>query len=137
LDSMASALVRHQAVVAFDSSACDRLFAEVLHDQPLVLNIVLSDLTGMIKGTALPLHSGAAPAAALPRVREAVIASGKPIVTELTNGVVTGKPTVILAYPVRREGSDAVDGVLGIGLDLAKLQRSEEHTSELQSPDHL
>jgi len=122
LDSMASALVRHQAVVAFDSSACDRLFAEVLHDQPLVLNIVLSDLTGMIKGTALPLRLGAAPAAALPRVREAVIASGKPIVTELTNGVVTGKPTVILAYPVRRDGSDAVAGVLGIGLDLAKLQ---------------
>ena len=51
-----------------------------------------------------------------------MIASGKPIVTELTNGVVTGKPTVILAYPVRREGSDAVAGVLGIGLDLAKLQ---------------
>jgi len=122
LDSMASALVRHQAVVAFDSGACDRLFADVLHDQPLVLNIVLSDSTGIIKGTALPLHPGAAPAAALPRVREAVITSGRPVVTELTNGVVTGKPTVILAYPVRREGNDAVAGVLGIGLDLAKLQ---------------
>jgi C4-dicarboxylate-specific signal transduction histidine kinase len=122
LDSMASALVRHQAVVAFDSAACDRLFADVLHDQPLVLNIVLSDSTGIIKGTALPLHPGAAPAAALPRVREAVITSGRPVVTELTNGVVTGKPTVILAYPVRREGNDAVAGVLGIGLDLAKLQ---------------
>jgi C4-dicarboxylate-specific signal transduction histidine kinase len=122
LDSMASALVRHQAVVAFDSAACDRLFADVLHDQPLVLNIVLSDSTGIIRGTALPLHPGAAPAAALPRVREAVITSGRPVVTELTKGVVTGKPTVILAYPVRREGNDAVAGVLGIGLDLAKLQ---------------
>ena len=122
LDSMASALVRHQAVVAFDSAACDRLFADVLHDQPLVLNIVLSDSSGIIKGTALPLNPGAAPAAALPRVREAVIGTGRPVVTELTNGVVTGKPTVILAYPVRREGNDAVAGVLGIGLDLAKLQ---------------
>ena len=122
LDSMASALVRHQAVVAFDSAACDRLFADVLRHQPLVLNIVLSDSTGMIKGTALPLRPGAAPAAALPSVREAVIASGKPIVTELTHGVVTGKPTIILAYPVRQEGSDAVAGVLGLGLDLARLQ---------------
>src|SRR5690349_2749986 len=122
LDSMASALVRHQAVAAFDPAACDRLFADVLHDQPLVLNIVLSDLAGTIKGTALPLRPGAAPAAALPRVREAVVATGKPIVTELTNGVVTGKPTIILAYPVRRGGSDDVAGVLGLGLDLAKLQ---------------
>jgi len=122
LDSMASALVRHQAVVAFDSPACDRLFADVLRDQPLVLNIVLSDSEGTIKGTALPLRPGSAPTAALPRVREAVISSGRPVVTELTNGVVTGKPTVILAYPVRREGIDAVAGVLGIGLDLAKLQ---------------
>src|SRR5438105_13245774 len=54
LDSMASALVRHQAGVAVDSSACGRLFAEVLHDQPLVLAIVLGDLTGRSKGTALP-----------------------------------------------------------------------------------
>ncbi len=122
LDSMASALVRHQAVAAFDSPACDRLFADVLRDQPLVLNIVLSDSMGAIKGTALPLRPGVAPAMAMPRVREAVIASGRPVITELTSGAVTGKPTVILAYPVRRDGSDAVAGVLGIGLDLAKLQ---------------
>ena len=37
LDSMASALVRHQSVIALDGPACDRLFAEVLGSQPLVL----------------------------------------------------------------------------------------------------
>src|SRR4029079_5569185 len=46
LDSMASALVRPQSVVALDSAACNRLFAEVLRAQPLVLNIILSDVAG-------------------------------------------------------------------------------------------
>jgi len=63
LYSMASALVRHPSVMALDSAACDRLFAAVLHDQPLILNIILSDRNGVVKGTALPLRAGVAPAA--------------------------------------------------------------------------
>ena len=121
LDSMASALSRHPAVAALDAPACDRLFTEVLRDQPLMLNIVLSDAAGTVKGTALPLGPGAAPAAALPRTRADVISSGRPVITELTRGVVTGKPTVILAYPVRG-ADDTIIGVLGLGLNLSKLQ---------------
>jgi len=121
VDSMASALVRHQSVVALDSAACDRLFAEVLHAQPLVLNIILSDVSGAVKGTALPLPRSVEPLTAMPRTRDDVVATGKPVVSELTTGVVTGKPTIILAYPVR-DGGEAVRGVLGIGLNLTELQ---------------
>jgi C4-dicarboxylate-specific signal transduction histidine kinase len=120
LDSMASALVRHQSVVALDRAACDRLFAEVLRAQPLVLNIALTDTAGAIKGTALPLPPGAENTQ-MSRTRDAVIATGKPIVSELAIGVVTGKPTIVLAYPVR-DADDAVTGVLGIGINLTELQ---------------
>jgi C4-dicarboxylate-specific signal transduction histidine kinase len=120
LDSMASALVRHQSVVALDRAACDRLFAEVLRAQPLVLNIILTDTTGTIKGTALPLRPGAENAAMLD-TRDNVISTGKPVVSELAIGVVTGKPTIVLAYPVKAS-NDAVVGVLGIGINLTELQ---------------
>src|SRR6476469_5296535 len=54
LDSMASALARHPAVMALDKTACDPLFEAVLRDQPLVLNIVLSDPVGVVKGSGVP-----------------------------------------------------------------------------------
>ena len=120
IDSMASALVRHQSVIALDRPACDRLFAEVLRAQPLVLNIILSDVSGTVHGTALPLPAGVE-SVAMPKTREAVVASGTPIISELTTGVVTGKPTIILAYPIR-DGGEAVKGVLGIGINLTELQ---------------
>ncbi|HKB12800.1 MAG TPA: ATP-binding protein [Vicinamibacterales bacterium] len=121
IDSMASALVRHQSVVALDGAACDRLFAEVLRAQPLVLNIVLSDLQGAVRGTALALRRGADAAVGMPEMREQIAATGKPLVSELTSGVVTGKPTIILAYPVRA-ANDVIVGVLGIGINLTELQ---------------
>jgi len=118
LDSMASALVRQQSVVALDRAACDRLFAEVLRDQPLVLNIILTDRGGTVQGTGLPLRPGDfAPT----RARVDVLATGKQEVSELSIGSVTGKPTIVLAYPVRN-GANAVAGVLGIGIDLTQLQ---------------
>jgi C4-dicarboxylate-specific signal transduction histidine kinase len=120
VDSMASALVRHQSVVALDGPACDRLFAEVLRAQPLVLNIALSDAQGNLRGTALPLRD--APERVLSsRTVDDVFATGHPVVSELTTGVVSRRPTIILAYPVRG-ANEAVTGVLGIGVNLTELQ---------------
>jgi C4-dicarboxylate-specific signal transduction histidine kinase len=119
VDSMASSLVRHQSVIALDRDACDRLFAAVLHDQPLLLNIVLSDTAGAVRGTGLPVQDGAAPPKP-PGVSE-VAASGRPVVTEFRIGSVTGKPTIILAYPVR-DAREVLTGVLGLGLNLAQFQ---------------
>src|SRR4029077_8885870 len=51
LDPMRSPRVRNQSVVALDQAANDRLFGEVLRAQPMVLNILLTDPAGTIKGT--------------------------------------------------------------------------------------
>ena len=119
LDAMASALVREPAVVALKREACDRLFAEVLRNQPLLLNIVLRDPDEGLRGSGRPAPADAQ-RMATPWVRE-VVSSGRPVVSGLTVDQVTRQPTVILAYPVRDEDG-AVVGVLDFGLNLLQLQ---------------
>jgi C4-dicarboxylate-specific signal transduction histidine kinase len=120
LDSMVSALVRNPAVIALDRDANDRLFATVLHDQPLILNLLLSDRNGDVRGSGVPLRGGALSPAAAERLRQEVFA-GKTVATPITTGLATGKPTVVLAYPVR-DASGGVVGALGLGLNLEQLQ---------------
>jgi two-component system NtrC family sensor kinase len=121
LDSMASALVRHPAVMTLDRARCDPLFAAVLRDQPLILNILLSDRGGRIKGTAVASRAGDEVSTVTMGYVSEVVSSGKPVVSELMMGKVSGKPTVLLAYPVRNAGGTLV-GVLAQGLNLASLQ---------------
>src|SRR4030081_156473 len=54
LDSMSSALARHPAVMTLDKHQCDPLFEAVLRDQPLLLNIVVSDSAGSVRGSGMP-----------------------------------------------------------------------------------
>jgi C4-dicarboxylate-specific signal transduction histidine kinase len=120
IDSMASVLSRHPDVMALDRPRCDALFAEVLRDQPLILNVLLTDTTGELKGSGLPTPPRIGPMMTLPYIAE-VVATGKPVVSELTTGRVSMKPTVVLAYPVR--GRDqSLTGVLGLGINLTRLQ---------------
>jgi C4-dicarboxylate-specific signal transduction histidine kinase len=121
LDSMASALTRHPAVMTLDRPTNDRLFAGVLRSQPLLLNILLTDRTGGVKGTGLPARAEVEPAVAQPYV-QAVVSSGKAIISELTKGVMSGKPTVVLAYPVRHDENGDVVGVLALGINLTEMQ---------------
>jgi two-component system NtrC family sensor kinase len=120
LDSMASAIVRNPSVVALDRAPSDRLFAEVLRDQPLLSNIVLTDPGGVIRGTGIAGRTTIGETVRMQYVKD-VVASGKQVVTELQTGVVSGKPIVVLAYPVR-DAADAVVGVLAIGVNLERLQ---------------
>jgi two-component system NtrC family sensor kinase len=119
LDSMASALTRHPAVIELDRSGSDRLFSAVLRDQPLLLNIVLTDPEAVIRGSGLPLRPGQERVVMIDRVRE-VVSSGKPIVSELLTGAVSEKPMIVLGYPVRNT-SGSVTGVLALGLNLERL----------------
>jgi C4-dicarboxylate-specific signal transduction histidine kinase len=120
LDSMASALARHPAVIGLDRAESDRLFAAALRDQPLLLNIMLTDPTGAIKGSGVPVPAGLDRVTALDYVRE-VARTGKPVVSELLTGIVSGKPMVVLAYPVTG-ASGSVGGVLALGLNLERLE---------------
>jgi signal transduction histidine kinase len=54
------------------------------------------------------------------RALEEVIRSDKPVVSELTTGAISGKPVVLLGYPVH--GGGAVIGVLTIGLSVMQFQ---------------
>ena len=120
LDSMSSALAHHPAVMTLDRGQCDPLFEAVLRDQPLLLNIVVSDHTGTIKGSGVPTDAGRLAPASMPYVNE-VIRTGKPQVSELTTGRISNQPTVVLSYPVR-DAHGALVGVLGLGLNLRRLQ---------------
>jgi len=121
LDSMASALIRHPAVALLDRVESDRLFAEVLPGQPLLLNILLTDRTSALKGSGLPVPANVGPTIPLSYLQD-VVATGKPVIGSLTKGVMSGKMTVALAYPVRRAEGGEVVGVLALGLNLAELQ---------------
>ena len=118
LDSLASALVQHPAVVSMQREECDRLFATILHEQPLLLNIVLHAPDGAIRGSALPTDASI-PLSAVPHVPK-VMATRHRVVGDLTVGAITQKPTVRVGYPVRASG--AIAGVLTFGLNLASLQ---------------
>jgi C4-dicarboxylate-specific signal transduction histidine kinase len=119
-DSTASALVRHPAVVSLDRQRCDALFSAILHEQPLLLNIMLTDTEGTLRGTGLEGRAGLSPVIALPYVKD-VVEGAQPVVSELTTGQVTGKPTIVFGYPVF-DPHQAVVGTLGFGVNLARLQ---------------
>ena len=119
LDSLALALRLNPAVVSLQQDVSNQLFAGVLRGQPLLLNILLTDRHGLVKGYGLAAPAGASQIVSLPYVTD-VVSSGLPVVSELVNGAVSRRPTIIMAYPVF-DGPNLV-GVLGIGLDMAHLQ---------------
>ena len=119
IDSMASALVRHQGIVAFDRAQSDRLLADVLRDQHLLLNIVLTDSSGAVRATALPARESLGPVT-LPYLKD-VVSHDAMVVSDMATGAVTRKPTVVLAYPVHAVDG-TVAGVLSFGLNLERLQ---------------
>ena len=121
LDSMASALVHNPSVMAMRRAECDRLFAAVLKDQPLLLNVVLQAPDGTLNGSALPTTEER-PLVSLPRVRE-VMTAGRPVVSDLTVGPLTQQATILFGYPVRSPSDDdPVVAVLTLGLNLTGLE---------------
>jgi C4-dicarboxylate-specific signal transduction histidine kinase len=120
LDSMSSALARHPAVMALDKSQCDPLFEAVLRDQPLLLNIVVSDREGNVHGSGVSSPTEHLSTVAMPYVNE-VVRTGKPQVSEIMTGRISNRPTIVLSYAVR-DIEGAVVGVLGLGINLTRLQ---------------
>lgn len=117
LDALASALVRHPTIAALDDRAADRLFVELLREQPLLTNVVLVAPDGTIRGSAVPRITSRT---TLPWVDQ-VVQTGQPQVSDISVGPATGKPFVALAYPIRRQDG-GVAGVLALGINLTQLQ---------------
>jgi two-component system NtrC family sensor kinase len=122
VDAMASLLVRHPAVSSLDRAASSPLFMQILGEQPLLNNILLRDAEGRLVATAV---EGVTVEPALPPpVVFQVLATGRAAVGQLEVGPVTGRQTVLLAYPIPDASqSTAIKGVLGISLNLQRLER--------------
>ena len=121
MDTLASSLSSHPAVVSLDSPAANALLGRVLGHEPLLLNIVLTDANGLVKASGVPSRA-AGPIVSLPYISD-VVARGGPVVNDLSTGAVSGKPTIVFGYPVRRtDGDGPVIGVLGFGVNLEQLQ---------------
>jgi C4-dicarboxylate-specific signal transduction histidine kinase len=120
IDSLAAVLSRHPDVRAGHDRECDRLFADILRDQPLILNVVLTANDGTIHASGLPIPPERREPVSLPYVSRAV-ATGRPTVSEFLNGRVTGKPTIVFGYPVANDAGATV-AVLGIGVNLQRMQ---------------
>ncbi|HZT78099.1 MAG TPA: ATP-binding protein [Vicinamibacterales bacterium] len=118
IDTLASSLASHPAIQHLDADASDQFLGHVLGHEPLLLNIVVTDPNGVVKGSAVPSRS-IGPIVSLPYVAD-VVARRAPVVSGLTNGAVSGKPTIVFGYPVIRDG--AVVAVLGFGVNLERLQ---------------
>jgi C4-dicarboxylate-specific signal transduction histidine kinase len=120
VDSMASALARHPAVIALDRANANQLFEAVLRDQPLILNIVLTDTTGVIRGSGVPTTEQRIPPASF-GYTEQLLQTKKPVVSELFPGRISGKPAVVVAYPVPQPDG-TIAGILGLALNVTGLQ---------------
>jgi signal transduction histidine kinase len=120
LDAMASALMRHPAIPDLNPTECSRLFADLLSEQPLLLNVVLRDRHALLvaSATGVPADRTSAPA---PAYMMDILKTGRPGVSELMDGPLTGRPTVGQGYPVR-SADGAVVGVLALSLNLMQLQ---------------
>jgi C4-dicarboxylate-specific signal transduction histidine kinase len=120
VDSVAAVLVRHPALITLSRQDCNQLFADLLKIQPLILNVVAHARDGTLRCSGLPDPGGSQPRP-ISSFEDKVVSSGAPVVSDLTIGRETQKPTVIMAYPVR--GADgSVVGVLDFGIDLSHLQ---------------
>ena len=118
---MAAVLVRHPAIVAFDRIESDRLFDELIRDQPLLLAVVLRDRDAALVASGAEVVTDRASAAAPEHLKEA-LRTGRPAVSSLYAGPLTGRPAIGQAYPVRAPDG-TVSGVMAFSLNLVQLQR--------------
>jgi two-component system NtrC family sensor kinase len=127
VDATASVLVRHPAVVAPIAAECSRLLADVMHDQPLILDVVLRAPDGTLRCSGLQARDISP--AAMDRHVDEVVSSGHSLVSGLTIGAVTHRPAVVMAFPVEGERSPRhagsrppVAGVIDFEINLRGLQ---------------
>jgi C4-dicarboxylate-specific signal transduction histidine kinase len=120
LDAIESALVRHPAVTSLDAADCRRVFADLIRQQPLLLNVTLRDRAGALIASGVEPPAGQ-PTGPLPESSSRALATGQPAVGRVRAAPITGRPTINQAYPVH-DSTGSVVGVLAFGLNLIQLQ---------------
>lgn len=96
-----------------DLAGFDRQAREALQDQ-VVTNIVLIDAAGQQYVNTLKPFGAPLPSKGNPLALRDIFATGKPAITDLFQGPVTGAPLIAVGVPVRRDGK--VIYILAAGL---------------------
>jgi signal transduction histidine kinase len=120
LDAMASVLLQNPAIAGFDRTEADKLFAELMREQPLLLAVVLRDRTGTLVASGAEAVTDRTPARAPAYLMEA-LRTGRPVVSGLYAGPLTGRPAIGQAYPIRADDGTVL-GVMAFSLNLIQLQ---------------
>jgi C4-dicarboxylate-specific signal transduction histidine kinase len=119
LAAVASAVARHPVVRSLDGTRVELFLADLLDDQPLVANLVLTAPDGRVLGAAAALPQG------FDRIPWRYIAGSEPakwpIVSTITPSEASSRFIVMFGYPIR-DDARALIGVLGLGVRLATLQ---------------
>jgi C4-dicarboxylate-specific signal transduction histidine kinase len=131
LDAMASVLIRHPAIATFSRGETNKLFAELIREQPLLLAAVLRDRNGMLVASGTEVAAGRGSAQQPPDYLMEVLRTGQSATSGLYDGPLTGKPAIGQAYPIRA-ADGSIAGVMAFSLNLAELQRLFE---TLELPD--
>ena len=118
LHSLALALSKHPDVQALRESESNRLLAEMLKDQPLLINVMLVAPDGSIRASGMPLKTREP--LHLPYLLKA-LATGQPVVGDLAFGRTSGRPSIALGYPMFDAGG-TVSGVVALAVNLSRLQ---------------
>ena len=117
LDAMASAIVRHPTLMSPDHATVDAFLIDLLRSQPLVDALVLTSPDGRVLGSSVAI----APEDVTWRYIAEVVRMREPVVTDVRTSVISGRPIIMLGYPVF-DSSGNVSSVLGLGIDLLKAQ---------------
>jgi signal transduction histidine kinase len=120
LDSLAVVLARYPAIRSLDAEASHALLAELLPRYPVILNMVVTDRAGLIRGSAVPLPPGHPDRFELPCLDE-VLTTGQPCTSRYMIDALTRQPTLVLTYPIPGDDGRSI-GTLDFALNLLSLQ---------------
>jgi signal transduction histidine kinase len=122
IDSMASAVTRHSTIMTLERDQVDRFLSELIHNQPLVLNIVLALPDGRVLAAAStwPRELVDLPPVAHIGLSE-VARTRRPYVSDFVDSPITGKSISLLVYPVIDDRGEVV-ATFGLAIDLVRLQ---------------
>jgi len=120
LDSLGAVLSAYPAVRALDADGTGALFSTVLSDQPTLLNVMIMDREGTVRASAIPAAVGRT--SPVPPYARQVFDTGRPTISGFLIDSTSGKPTVVLGYPIV-DAPGHVVGVLGIDVNLVALGR--------------
>ncbi len=114
-------------------AGCRETFRELQDQSPWLTSLVAFDPQGvaLCAGTELPAGTSFADR----RYFQEALAKGDFAVSDYIVGRITGKPIIVVAYPVIRDGT--AEGVLAAGIDLASMNRIAEEAGSAEDAEIL